>query len=64
MRPRLPEREIAAKHRQSGGAESLSESNEERRHTIRTGAVCQDQAVRVRTRGAVQEASNWRLLIA
>src|SRR5271170_1189115 len=45
MRPGLAERKIAAKHSQAYGAEPVRQRNKERSVAVRSGAVCQYEAI-------------------
>lgn len=59
----LAKGQIAAKYGQTYCAEGIRQGDEQSRLAIPAGAMGEDQAACSGVRGAVQIASNWRILI-
>ena len=57
----LAVRKIAAQDGESGGGESLGQSNEQRGLGVRAGAVGEDERIAVRSFRRVEESANWRI---
>jgi len=60
MRTLLAKRQIATQHRDTYIAKCVGQSDQQRRTAVRTGAVCEHQAVRICGSGFVQKTSHGR----